>query len=119
MLWIRKVGHKYAVATLHTPHVRDRNTYRALPLHFKLSNYDCDTFMLPYFRSYGICVTYVWQIEAAMNVWRFFETGLKNLPHPPEPLRMRSCSISATKAFDAVAFLVIRNTPYVHKPIRK
>ena len=27
-LWIRKVRHRYAVTTLHMPHVRDRYTYR-------------------------------------------------------------------------------------------
>ena len=32
---------------------------------------------------------------------------------------LRSCSVSATEAFDAVAFLAITDTPYVCKPIRK
>ena len=68
-------------------------------------------------------MTYVWRIEVAMNVRRFFsKTGLKNCrTFENEAIVQR---LSATlKAFDAVAlhaaaFLAISDTAYVRKPIR-
>ena len=64
-LWVRNVRHRYAVTTPHTPQVRDRYAYRVAVayLAIKLAR---ATFMLRYFRSYGVRVTYV--IEAATNL---------------------------------------------------
>ena len=70
-LWVRKVCYRYVVASLHTPHIRDRYSYR-IAISYHASSHERTTFLRRYFPSYGVRVMYVWQIEAATNVWRFF-----------------------------------------------
>ena len=75
-LWVRKVRYGYAVASLHTPHIRDRYSYR-IAIHYHEIEQRTRYVRAALFRSYGVRVTYVRRIEAGTNVWRFFQTCLK------------------------------------------
>ena len=73
----------------------------AFPLRIKRSSCERATYLLRYFRSHGVGVTYVWH-----------------------PLERGDCAakVSYAESFRccgvAVAFLAIPDTPYVRKPIR-
>ena len=68
-------------------------------------------------------MTYAFRIEAVTNVWRFFKTCLKNrhtLSNLANEEIVQRISYGSFRCCDvAVAFLAIRDTSYVRKPIRK
>ena len=81
--------------------------------------FDRATYLL---RSHGVCMTFVWWIEAATNVRRFvFKPALKKKRHTlaNEAIVERISYGSFQCCGVAVAFLAIPNSPYVRKPIRK
>ena len=117
-LWVRKVRHRYVVASLHMPHIRDRYSHchaieprtcyvRAAVLSF--SRRTCDVCMAN--RS---CYE---RVGIFLNMFEIIVTSFRTLAN--EAI-VQHISYDSFRCCDvAVAYRAIRDTPYVRKPIRK
>ena len=99
-LWVRKVCYRYVVASLHTPHIRDRYSYRITISYHAIeprTRYVGAALLSFLRRTCDVCMANRSCYERVAIFSNMFEI----IVTPYEPLRTRrSCSVSATIAFD-------------------
>ena len=122
-LWVRKVRYRYVVVSLHTPHIRDRYSYRiAISYHaIKPRMRYVRAALLSFLRrTCDVCMANRSCYEHVAIFSKMFEiivTPFRTLAN--EAIVQHISYDSFRCCYVAVANRAIRDTPYVRKPIRR
>ena len=121
--WVRKVRYRYVVASLHTPHIRDRYSYRiAISYHAIVprTRYVRAALLSFLRRTCDVCManrSCYERVAMFLNMFEIIVTPFRTLAN--EAIAQRISYDSFRCCDVAVAYRAIRDTPYVRKPIRK
>ena len=121
-LWVRKVRYRYVVASLHTPHIRDRYSYRiAISYHaIEPRTRYVRSALLSFLRhTCDVCVanrSCYERVTIFLNMFEIIVTPFRTLANEAIVQRIsydnfRCCDV-------AVAYHAIRNTPYASQFVK-
>ena len=122
-LWVREVRYRYVMASLHTPHIRDRYSYRiVISYHATVPRtHNVRAALLSFLgRTCDECManrSCYERVAIFSNMFEIIVTPFRSLAN--EAI-MQRISYDSFRCCDVVvAYRAIRDTPYERKPIRK
>ena len=122
-LWVRKVRYRYVVTSLHTPHIRDRYSYRiAISYHAiePRTRYFLAALLSFLWRTCDVCIvnrSCYERVAIFSNMFEIIVTPFGTLANEAIVHRISYDSFPCCDV--AMAYRAIRDTPYIRKPIRK